>query len=305
MICFLRRLRIMKKINSLIDKLKFTTRELYLFSIRHSIQLGNKNLKAHKNKVTLNYFYEDTPNLGDCLSPIVVEYMLQKRGLSLDTPTKKTKHLYAIGSILFFGHQNATVWGSGSLTKLGSPYRSLLHTRLFRKLDIRCVRGPLSATILRERGFKCPDIYGDPGCLMPLIYSPKIEKQIDYLVIPHISNETDLFENVPAKNIISMNTEDYKQVIDKICSAKRVISSSLHGIILAEAYGVPAVFYNDRNSYFDFKYVDWYQSTGRTNWPVTTNLEEAINMPLNNSPLDLSSMQKQLIDSFPYDLWES
>lgn len=42
-----------------------------------------------------------------------------------------------------------------------------------------------------------------------------------------------------------------------------VYSSSLHGIILAEAYGVPAVMFRSYDKSVDFKYLDYYASTGR------------------------------------------
>lgn len=294
----------MNFIKHLLKSSKYHLREIYLYSIRKKTKLCYPNSKIDKNKITLNYYDMNEHNLGDALSPIVVEYMLQRKGFSLEQLTTKTKNLYAIGSILFKGYQDATVWGSGLLINPPNLPRDFLHTKFFRKLDIRCVRGPLTQEILKKRGFNCPSLYGDPGCLMPLIYFPKVEKQLDYLVIPHYVKEKEMRKLVPEQNLASMRTNDYKYVINKICSAKRVISSSLHGIILAEAYGVPAIFYNDIEAGCDFKYADWYQSTGRTKWPAATQLEEAITMDIENSPPDLSEMQKQLINSFPYDLWE-
>ena len=89
---------------------------------------------------------------------------------------------------------------------------------------------------------------------MPLVYQPKnIEKSHDYMVIPQYTTENDVRKYIPGEMIISMNTNDYKSVIDKIVSCKIVYSSSLHGIILAEAYGVPAVFYREVPPHVDFK----------------------------------------------------
>lgn len=100
-----------------------------------------------------------------------------------------------------------------------------------------------------------------------------------------------------------MCTDDYMSAIDEICQYEKVISSSLHGIILAEAYGISAVFFRGLHKTVDFKYLDYYHSTGRTKIKVAENIDEALNMePL---PLpDLSSLLKGLLDSFPYDLWK-
>ena len=115
--------------------------------------------------------------------------------------------------------------------------------------------------------------------------------------------ENTIRKIIPEDHIISMKTKDYKKVINKICSAKVVVSSSLHGIILAEAYGIPAVFVQDRPEKFNFKYQDWYESTNRT-MEVYTNLEKALTVEKKEVP-DLNQMRKNLIDSFPYDLWNS
>lgn len=290
-----------------------TIQEVKVFLLRNRIQLYFPNLKTVKNRVNLNYFHAEFSkgkvkakdsglrNLGDTLSAPVVEYALRQKGLRMNQPTEKTHHLYAIGSILLMGYQDATVWGSGMFVA-PSFIRTLFHRAPFRKLDIRCVRGPLTRKELLRIGHKCPEIYGDPGCLMPLIYKPQVEKTLDYLVIPHYSMEKQIAGLVPAENIASMATDDYKTVIDKICSAKKVISGSLHGIILSESYGVPTIFYQDRSAHFNFKYADWYQSTGRTFGVTTTDLMEAIAMDAGAVP-DLTDMQRQLLEVFPYDLW--
>jgi pyruvyltransferase len=101
-----------------------------------------------------------------------------------------------------------------------------------------------------------------------------------------------------------MNTCDYKHVIDEIVASEIVITSSLHGIILAETYGIPAVFFRGLPKYKDFKYCDWYQSTGRFDIPLSDTYEEALEIAPPPIP-DLTELVKGLLDSFPYDLWES
>ena len=129
------------------------------------------------------------------------------------------------------------------------------------------------------------------------------KKQHDYAIIPQYVTEGSVRQKYPDDFIISMNTNDYKTVIDQIVSCKKIITSSLHGIILAEAYGVPAVWYRGLEEKVNFKYKDYYYSTGRHDIPMLTTIEEA----LATEPLpipDLSALQQGLIKSFPYDLWE-
>lgn len=100
-----------------------------------------------------------------------------------------------------------------------------------------------------------------------------------------------------------MNTDDYKGVIDQIVQSKLIISSSLHGVILADAYGIPSVWYRGLDKVIDFKYYDYYASTGRKPENIPTTIEEAINCEPMPIP-DLKPLQEGLIASFPYDLWD-
>lgn len=296
-------------------RIKRILEELALMQHPDQFILSYPNLPSTLNKVNLNYFHAEYPlgkkkaldsgkrNLGDILSPLIVEYMLKRANIDTTKKLTKTKHFYALGSIILLGYQNATIWGSGFLIN-PSLLRKIRHHRFFRKLDVRCVRGPYSRKLLLGLGHSCPEVYGDPAVLMPYIYQPETTKTLTYLIIPHFSTEKKLRETHPEEQILSMNTEDYQSVINKICSAQKVITSSLHGIILAETYGVPAVFYMDRPEKFDFKYADWYASTGRNSVTPFRNLSDALNATPAPLP-DLSKMQEDLINSFPYDLWET
>jgi len=100
-----------------------------------------------------------------------------------------------------------------------------------------------------------------------------------------------------------MNTDNYKGVIDQIVQSKLIISSLLHGVILADAYGVPSVWYRGIGKDIDFKYRDYYGSTGRELNKVPTSVEDA----LDTDPLplpDLKPLQEKLMEVFPYDLWK-
>ena len=115
--------------------------------------------------------------------------------------------------------------------------------------------------------------------------------------------EKRIREKYPEAHVISMNTNDYKSVIDQIVQSKLIISSSLHGVILADAYGVPSVWYRGLGKSIDFKYLDYYASTGRKPEIIPTTIEDAMEckpMPLPN----LEPLQKGLLETFPYDLWK-
>lgn len=242
-------------------------------------------------------------NLGDNLSELIVEYMLQVGGVDVNTEIKGKKHLYAVGSIIAMGYQNATIWGSGILQPL-STIRRFFNSSFCRTLDIRAVRGPITRDLMLKMGHKCPEVYGDPAILMPSIYKPKkLVQKSKYLLIPHFSKEMEYRGKVGIKSMGSMITKDYASLLDKIANTEKVISGSLHGIILSEAYGIPALFLRDRAAYKDLKYKDYYESTNRNEFKYATTLEEAIDMPPMPLPQNLQQLREGLIKAFPYDLW--
>ncbi|MCQ2801552.1 MAG: polysaccharide pyruvyl transferase family protein [Bacilli bacterium] len=253
--------------------------------------------EAFKNKINILYF--EGENFGDVLSPIIIEYMLKQKGLDLESETKKKyQFLSALGSLLYYKpYLKKTMWGTGSFNR--NPYTK--KNKCFAKLDIRCLRGPLTEKHLLKSGvlMKPIGIYGDPGLLMPLIYSSAKEKKYDVSIIPHWK------ENLNTEHhIISMKTKDWKKTIDEICASKLVISSSLHGIIIAEAYGVPAIWlHNDESDQEEHKYYDYYYSTGRNNPPLVSSIEEGLKLTVPSIP-KLDNIVENLLKSFPYDLWK-
>lgn len=265
-------------------------------------RLDQQGANFIKNRVNLIYWKRHV-NLGDALAPVIFEWMLEEKGFAAECKAKKTCALATIGSIVDLGRFDATIWGSGL-----QSFEAIAHTARahYKKLDIRAVRGPFTRQALLACGYNCPEVYGDPGILMPLIYSPQsVCKQDKIVLINHYSiadYPTNLPENIEALDI---KTADYKNFINKLCSAKKVISSSLHGIILAETYGIPAVFLlQDIKNKEILKYYDWYYSTNRFSVSIALSLEEAIRMEPMKLPENLDEMRDGLMQAFPYDLWK-
>jgi pyruvyltransferase len=159
----------------------------------------------------------------------------------------------------------------------------------------------LTREALQALGHKCPEVYGDPAVLMPLVYTPKTQRNTqDYVVVNHFLDNTEY------ENCVPILTTDYSGFIDKLYCAQRVISSSLHGIILAEAYGVPAVLFlpEATKDYLTlYKYQDYYYGTGRKEFPVAHTIQEALSVKPCAIP-NWKPIRENLIEAFPADLWE-
>lgn len=239
-------------------------------------------------------------NLGDYLSKLIVEKLLDKKGIDINRKTNETRHLLAVGSVLGFSTINATVWGSGIISPI--HYKIQLQQSQY---DIRALRGPETKRILESMGHICPDIMGDPAILLPLFYHPQQAiKNKPFSIIHWMGSRNRNINNKYINKIVDIETKKWRNFIDEILSSEFVISSSLHGIIVAEAYGVPAILLKPENyeKGGNFKYDDYYYSTNRNSYKIASTIEEALKISLDIPP-KFDMMREKLLASFPYDLW--
>ncbi len=144
----------------------------------------------------------------------------------------------AIGSVIsWIPKEKTIIWGSGSIDGTPPPF----------DVNVCAVRGPKTREILLENGISCPPIYGDPALLLPLYYRPSVKiKKYKLGIVPHY---TEYYSPILEKfqedaDVIVINVFDYKKwtdFIEQICSCEVIASSSLHGLIVAEAYTIPNV----------------------------------------------------------------
>jgi pyruvyltransferase len=232
-------------------------------------------------------------NFGDYLSLKLVERIV---GQSIETPKKMTQQkLLAIGSILTKASNGDIIWGSGIKRTTIADYK-------FTNLDVRAVRGPITRKFITENfNIQCPEVYGDPALLLPYFF-PEFKKKksptYDYIIIPHYS-EQKLFPKSKFKNVV-YPTDPWDQVIEKILDSKFVISSSLHGLIIADAYQIPARMLRLTDHEPLLKYQDYYQGTNRPNFLFAKSVEEALKM--GGEPTFQCDLEK-LYASFPFDYW--
>ncbi|HVC19667.1 MAG TPA: polysaccharide pyruvyl transferase family protein [Vicinamibacterales bacterium] len=228
-------------------------------------------------------------NFGDYLSKVVVERLAHVR--LPDAPASLSSNrrlLLAVGSIIHFARDGDVVWGSGFRE---SP---LQEDRRYRTLDVRAVRGPISRDYLLQMGIACPEVYGDPALLLPRLCPdlPPVEQQDECIVIPNCG-EMDYFRHY--RHVV-MPKEPWTEIVAAIRRSRLVISSSLHGLIVAEAFGVPARLLKMTWIEPMLKYEDCYRATGRDRFAWATSVGEAVEMGGARAPvIDL----QPLIDSFP------
>ncbi len=173
--------------------------------------------------------------------------------------------LYGIGSILKNDLKNSVIWGSGFI-------KPPLNNTIIAPNKILALRGKLTAAIFEKQGIVHNGIYGDPALLFPEIYKPKRSIKFKLGIIPHYTEENKfLASELLTKNkdicIISPMVKDnnYLNIIDKINQCENIMSSSLHGLILADAYQIPSLRFKFKKNDIvggDFKFDDYNSGVG-------------------------------------------
>ena len=155
--------------------------------------------------------------------------------------------------------------------------------------EIRSVRGKKSIEFLQQKNMPYPALVGDPALILPLFYQPKNkEKKYKLGIIPHVIDlEHPIIKQIQSENsnevlIINLSKfEKWTDIIDQICSCESIASSSLHGLITSDTYGVPNCWIelSGKISGGHFKFYDYASSVNRTfNGPITmhTNINQII-----------------------------
>lgn len=284
---------------------------MHLQKIISQIKLLNKNgaqavFQTYKTIVSQEWiiaqWFDGEKNWGDSINPIVIEYFSKRKVVHSNLLLNiYSRPIYmAIGSIIETCNDKKTiVWGSGLISDGGKP--------LVKPNKICAVRGPRTREQLIKNNISCPRIYGDPALLFPRIYRPDVEKKYKLGIIPHYvdaaSPQLKKYEAHPEIKIINVR-DDVFNFVDDICMCKSIVSSSLHGLIAADAYGIPSLWMkmSDRIVGGTFKFLDYYESIGLMNAsPVSINslkdVDDVVDL-CNKNPLNIDL--DGLVDSCPF-----
>lgn len=177
-------------------------------------------------------------NFGDWIGPYLFLKITGKLPMySSRRIAFRQNSFFSVGSVLrdFESQDKITVWGSGIISKANV---------FARPLKIFAVRGPYTKRRCDELGFQCPETYGDPAILMPRFYTPTVSKGMNYKlgIIPHFMDleiAKALYSEIDNVSIIDV-TQPIESVIDSIFECEYTISSSLHGLIVSQTYGIPS-----------------------------------------------------------------
>lgn len=226
-------------------------------------------LKAGEPHPTKNpvaaFWWDKRSNFGDSIGPWVISAYSGRPVVNARFMKVPGRTLVSVGSVIqMIKRPNADIWGSGLIREIHDKHLTDL-SRL-KGVRVHAVRGKLTQAQLSSKlDWEVPEVFGDPALLLPRVYTPAFKKAGTSGVsfVPHYSHRewlgtlsTDGVDVVDVRN-------DLTTVIDQIAGSDVCVSTSLHGLIIAQAYGVPWVWLNVTDAALAgarFKFDDYFST---------------------------------------------
>ena len=215
-------------------------------------------------------------------------------------------YVMSAGSIIGWGRgSRRLVWGSGVISSAD----------VIPPATFFAVRGKETNDLLTKQGYDAPGVFGDPALLLPLVYHPEVEKSYRVGLILHYAHEGVVnVDELPSDVLVINLMDDIERVISKILSCERIVSTSLHGIIVSNAYGIAALWAHVPElplSGDSIKFKDYFSSVG-VDYYQPINMRElkfegldSIFMEYKDRAeiqIDLSELQEGLLAVAPFDV---
>jgi hypothetical protein len=188
-------------------------------------------------------------NMGDILTPLV----LAAYGHTVTRVLREEIDWLFIGSTIRFARPGVRVVGTGVIDR---------KDRIEPRAHYLAVRGPLTADLVRRAGGNPPPVLGDPALLLPRFHCPDVNPINDIGFIPHYIDHGDPQVASWSGTMINVLRNNPLDVVAEIRQCRAIFSSSLHGIIVAHAYGIPAAWIRlgNRLDGDDVKFADYAAS---------------------------------------------
>lgn len=260
--------------------------------------------------------YSRVDNLGDLINPIIVKEVLKYKpvwtkpsicnisgigsGLKRYFVPKekidsslKLKLLYKIKKIY---DPELIIWSAGFICHEKNKLIPLRNN-----VKISSVRGELSKKKLEEIYGELKDVTtGDAGLLASELIKKPWEKEYKLGIIPHIrereEKEWKKIANEIDGSIIIDVTDDPMKNLEIISKCECIISSSLHGLIIADSFNIPnaRVVLTDKLVGDGFKFKDYYSIYNIDPSPIDLNKNNNIDIEKIVKDYEISKEQVEI-----------
>ncbi len=198
------------------------------------------------NRVDFAYFNKCN-NLGDILNHDLMNYL----GVKYHHTDFEGSNFIAIGSVLhnIITNDKSKIHHLGSLDIWGSGFiepEKSEEEYFIKKVRISALRGKISK-VRCEKILKSnldTVVLGDPGLLVSIIFPfENITKKYDVGIVPHYIDKDSIYLKKIKLDNKSYKIIDVQGKVEDICreikECRFILSSSLHGLVIADSYDIP------------------------------------------------------------------
>lgn len=269
---------------------------------RRVARISKDALHLFSKDTTPLLYFSKVPNVGDLVSVYLVEKITGRKVVQANS--RVFPHLSAVGSTIGSCASTSYIWGSGSIDGQ-APRRKLNAGKIF------ALRGKGTLGLLeKETGSRLSVSLGDPAVLMPLFYDEAQPMKYKIGIVPHFDEyariKSLLKSDHPEVCLIDVRQEPQK-FIQQIRCCSIVMSSSLHGLILADSYDIPNIWISATNLLLGhgWKFRDYFSTTALPDQsPLRIIDSDGLLSALNCAPQlakvrSFKESSRSLLDSFP------
>lgn len=276
-----------------------------------------------KRNNNLNVYFCDIPNMGDQLNVHIINKLwninivksniyngkISAIGSGLGAFTTRGHRMWGIEQRIV-GHfcKPIYVWGTGFIQRRKDDVEGTF----FREMRFCAVRGNFSKERVEKiLGLETNIPVGDGGILASCLIQSPSNKLYSVGIIPHWREKNHpvfnhLLSLYPNSVLIDVNKNPL-QVVKDISCCKVIISSSLHGLIVADSFHIPNihVVVTDKMIGDGFKFDDYYSAYNLKHRFFCPQKQEMPNVEwiIENYRIsydDIECMKKRMFDSFPF-----
>lgn len=237
-------------------------------------------------------YWHRCDNFGDALSPWLAHRICGQKARYVEPGGEEVPFLMT-GSIFGWSVREGHVWGTGCAfdhhldpKKLAPPSD---------RFKVHATRGNLSKRLVQEAGHQ-PLAAGDPALFLPRLYTPRPAPKHQAGIVCSWADFKQVKDDYKGIPVLNAMTSDIESFIDVMTSWDIVVSSCLHGLVAAIAYGKPVIWAQFYNKPFGdgFKFRDFFS--------IFDVEPRAIEFP---SPLDFNKLARTYDVPDLSELWDA
>lgn len=227
------------------------------------------------------YWGIEENNFGDILNKNFLDHFNIQYRHSTD---HKDSNVFMIGSVARLAKRDdSVILGAGAI-RANETYNP--------NCNWKFTRGPITRDLLIKSGGDCHELYGDVALLLPELVEES-KKEYEVGIVPHYNTYAKVARKYGNYKIINLNNKNPLDVAKEITKCKKILSTSLHGIIAAHAYGIPAAHFEYGNIHGDgTKFKDYYQSVGLEH--IVSTVENPIYTDIKKKP-NLQALKESIL----------